>query len=1522
MDRELVIIDAGVEHIHVRIGSERIVIENTDRCDKLMSDSGILDALKDPGTELYITGKLAEMVRGSLDRGQILMPSACLWAEARALLSKDAETLGVIDLSASGYMVICVDASGELKDDRLVANPKCGAGCGINLNRILEKLAVSRDQVDPLLAEYLGDGGKEKRSNVTVRADRCGVFASSATISDKNQGIPLDYALAVTMKSEVLKACKKMLPNTDVVHLTGRVFSWQYTRDCAEDYLGTVGVKNVVYDGDQVLLLNGAEHLAEEIGKGHFKPLGSLRAPERLTEFPSFQELRSEFEKEDLYKRLADPEIQTPSAATLTAMPVNVSLDVGSTMAKMVIADAADNDILFKNSYENHGDTIETIKHIFKELTAKGIDRLNIQHIGVTGSGRYQVQRVLREVYPGLGDRIFVLVENYAHAHGSIEYAKEYVKRFEDVNKDFYVLVDIGGEDTKVSVISLNREELFDNVMNIKCSAGTGSLMDTLKALFNVEDIEDACRRAYHAPKAYEINATCAVFLMENAKKMQAMGYSKEEILASCNYAIVENMARTLWDQIEFPENAVVLLHGQTMLSDPLPLAVTRRVQELSKMPCIVPPLPGHRACIGLIESIESKEAIDNPCALSDLIDLRFDKKIVMCKGVACGDANASCARTRLTSTTSDGRISVLLGGCTAVNELSSNRAKKEKTTDAYKEIWSYIDSRLPRSSESKRLVIPRCFAVSEQAYFLSRIFENLGIPVHVDNVQESDVLNGQPLFNIDICAPLIGAAGQFMRLSREDHGWILVPQIDYLPTNDTSIGRTCTTNQGGVVIATHIGREHNPSANFLLLNLMLRAMDASYIAGQWYPRLQDVFGYYGLHVSRRELERAISRAIDENAKLKHEVADRVVDYLNEAVEQRLNVSIICAREYILTPEIYDSHAGKLLKDKGVIAIPSYAFEASLDQDYNYIYWRNPHDIITKVKAVTEKRLHQIVHHPELRQVLKKIETGQTDTLISIVQVSTFRCGPDTVTIPTTTEIAKNIPSLFLQSDAMINELAHLENRVNTHINQLDKGLHEEFSHSNFDIELVDLFGCGEIDRETDAVYLPTLHDNRILTSVLRGGGITAIDNYADETYNLEDKIRMGRRYASDSVCAPLAAVFADILLAAEDFARRKKDDDPLVKGKTRALVLDIKGTGPCRQGQYYEMHKLMLHRRFGSQSHIRLLVAHEKNNYNIGFDEWVLYLAYQGLILHAVLHSILLEAGGRCRDEDEYHRFYSDYQDLKGRIYSILESETEPSRFAELAMKYVRHRLPGLAPAVRYIGLREALVAFRRKWPALFRKDRHKLNIYIEGEAYIRVAQIQEIYNALIDSIGFNAFNLSHSPLWCYLEWLFEERILNSREAIDIRNGSGSLSPGLLASVEENKQAIKHSKSLVRKFRYYLAKPLYLAAGLEMPHRMASILERTTEVISTKKPHGELQPYVGEAMVKIEDGVDLFLNVAPEGCMVSSMGQSLTAPILKAIGNKTARIQDLFTLNGEINIDQLQMALLKTLGPVGYYRK
>lgn len=1590
--RRKVFIDAGIEHINVRTYdsftendfetlTKNIIIPNNDDLRKLFRKSGIIDLLRNTGNSInngiesiYITGKLSESTKKVLGRGESIMPAAVLWSAAKFLLrrgkNKELETIGIIDLSASGYMIICIDKNEELKNDLLIVNPRCGAGTGINLSRILSKLDINKEDVDQLLVDYLGTEGKTEREQVPVRSDRCGVFSSSATISDKNQGIPLDRALAITMKSEVMKPCRKMSRGVDKVYLTGGVFRWQYARNCAEDFLKANGVKEIIYDEEQSIIMEGMKYLVESIGKDNFRKQSSvrLRKPDTMIELPSFKTLKEKYEKQGLYERLPDPEIEAVSPEIFMNLPVNIGLDIGSVMAKIVINHARTGKLLFQNFYNNHGDTINTIKHIFRKLKSRGIDKLKIQNIGITGSGRYQVQKALKAIYPHIKERISVLVENYAHARGSIQLAKDHIVKLKrkgiiEVNEDFCLLIDIGGEDTKISVISLKKEELFDNAMNIKCSAGTGSLMDTLQTLFNIENIAEAYGKAFKAQKAYGINATCAVFLMENARKMQAEGYSKDDILASCCYAIVENMARSLWQQVEFPDNTITLLHGQTMLSDPLPLAVTHRAQEYmgSKTFCLVPSFPGHRACIGLIKSIEDKDLpeIEEYCYLDDLIKREFDKKIIVCRGSACGDKNSRCVRTKLCSEDIHGKISLTLGGCTVVNEFEAQRKRgeKNKIPETYNAIWKFIDEKLPKSEDKKRLVIPRSFTISEKAFFFGKIFEQFDIPVHIDNVQERDIMEGQPLFPVDTCAPNIGATGQFLRLAREQHGIILLPQIDFLPVEGKSVGRTCTTNQGGVLIAYHFAKTKYPEARFKLFDISLNKTEPQNIADQLDDEFHSIFEYYEVNVPKGRLIDAIAYAAKEYEKLKIELQEITADFIEEAINKKLNISIICAREYVLNPGIYDSHIGKLLKDKGVVAIPAYVFETYPDKQFDYVYWKNPHDIMTKTYAISNKRFHQIIKHPRLKELIKEIENGNTKILMSVVTVSTFRCGPDSIILPMLAEITKNIPSLLIQSDAMIAELAHLENRINTHLNQLNNNLHNELSgknKTNFSMGLLNQFSLDGLHKETDVIYFPTINDNRAIISVFRASGLSVIDNYNEDSYDLEEKIKTGRKYVGDSVCAPLAAVFSDMLQAIDDFIIRKKADDPLVKGKERVVLFMHSGDGPCRQGQYKDICKLIFYKMFenslnktpdGRNIHfpIKFLVnitteLHDKDDYIPEVEKWITIQGFQAIIVRGVLHSIYLQAGSNCRSYEEFEMLKLDFSKLKQTVYYILEHNIKPGKFAQFIVDKIERKLPMLGGIAQYFGyglfnnngIRRVLKEFNYKWLHIQKNKSDlrngKVRIHVEGEVYLRVAQIEEILKFLIDTIGFDSFNLSYTPIWCYFEYILESRItfanrdnkmyLNKLKYTDKKSEKNRL----MNLINEKKCHIRKTTKIISNLRKVLAEPLYKASCLEIPHKMKKTIAEAKPVLPTFKPCGELVPYVGETISQLNKGVDLVLNVAPEGCMVSSLGAILTPKILQSVKNNKALIQHLFSTDGELNEELLRLSLLKILGPAKYY--
>jgi len=1562
-----VCIDAGVGHLRAVgwNGADLPVLDVT-----LPSDGDLRTTLlswplavtREPRKErqVVITGKLAPLVREALGYGATVLPAAAAWLAARDILRAEPDpairSLAVVELSASGYLLAGVDRSGSLKEDLLVVNPRCGAGSGINLDRVLQKLGLGRGDVDVLLSDYTGDEARDRRSSVPVRADRCGVFGTSATVSDKNQGIPLAMALATTLKSEVLKACRKLPRGFDKVCLAGRVFHWRFARDCAEDWLRDQGVQWIEVDPDNTQVLTSLRAFRRKAGAAGIAVADTrlLRRAD-LDEYPALAALKQRYESQHRFVRQPDPVL--PDRADITGQHVHLALDVGSTMAKAVLAGADSGEILWLRAYSNAGDTIETVKQAFRDLASHGGARLDIRGVGITGSARFQVQQALEHIYPELAGRVIVLVENYAHARGSIALAREHVRLLKaagvgPVNEHFCILVDVGGEDTKVSTVALREAELFGNAMNLKCSAGTGSLMDTLVAMFGGADVATACAEAFAAPKALAINATCAVFLMENARKLQLQGVPRDQIYASANWAIVENMARSLWNQLELPSNAVVLMHGQTMLSDPLPVAVTHRMQSFGTGPsyALVPPNPGHRACFGLVNTLrQCAPAGSGVMDTARFLDARFEKRIVQCRGAACDDKAACCNRSCLTCRDSSGRklVSFTVGGCSAVNELLSRKkddVASAPVPDTYKQIWDFIDSRHPRSGDPERIVIPRSFAVSEWACLLATFLARLGLPVHVDNVGASDLADAQPLFSVDTCAPHMGAVGQYRRLAGEPHGLILAPQIEALPTGGRSTGHTCTLNQGGVAIAMNLARLAHPEASFLLFNVDLSTLEPEALRIQFELHLQPLFRRYGLAPDPEMVRTAAAAAIDEHQRLRADAADLAATLAEEALARGTRVALVVGREYVLNPGIFDSHVRRLLRDKHMVVLPSYVLDVELNEDYAHIYWRNPHLIVSLLDAISRRQLHRRLRNARLRDVFRRIEEGPD--LLPVVQISTFSCGPDSVVQPFIAEIMRQRPFLLIQSDAVIKELAHLENRVNTYVKQLELGLHRRLRSDAarpFEIRaLDDLVNTAPVDRATDVIYFPTMGDNRPLTATLRGAGFTCIDNFDERAYDLHRCVRAGRRSSGDAVCAPLAAVYADLEFAVQDFDRRRKDGDPQVAGKRRLLYFDNKGPGPCRQGQYFDTHRLLFYRDHGGRKlevhgdescaglagsgMVRFLVGLESSSYDIGVGEWVLARAHQAGVLHGVLQSLHFAGGAACRDFAEYEHFLTDFRALKAELHLAQENFHGPGG-GRAALLGALGRVPWLSTWLKYNayqlsgkGLVEPLRRFSRRWiDGRVTHDR-RFRIALTGEVYMRVSQSEEIFRLLLANLGFRRFEFDCAPLWSYLEYVLEDVAEVEMDRI-ARLQAAAAGTGRSHALGTTRAQVRASRVLQLLLRHGVARPLYRAAGVPMPASAAQAMRLTQELLPTLRPRSEVATYTGEAIGELRHGADLLLNVGPNGCMVATMGEALTPAIARAAGPRRGRIQHLFSADGDVNEELLTLALLKAMGPEGYYR-
>jgi len=115
---------------------------------------------------------------------------------------------------------------------------------------------------------------------------------------------------------------------------------------------------------------------------------------------------------------------------------------------------------------------------------------------------------------------------------------------------DAEVIVDVGGQDTKVQDLRTNRF-----VLNDKCSAGTGAFLELVASYFGV-GVEDLGDVAMGSERPSDINSTCAVFAMSEMVSQLVGGASQADVVAGMHRAFARRIAQLV------PEAGSIVLIG------------------------------------------------------------------------------------------------------------------------------------------------------------------------------------------------------------------------------------------------------------------------------------------------------------------------------------------------------------------------------------------------------------------------------------------------------------------------------------------------------------------------------------------------------------------------------------------------------------------------------------------------------------------------------------------------------------------------------------------------------------------------------------------------------------------------------------------------------------------------------------------------------------------------------------------------------------------------------------------------
>jgi len=150
---------------------------------------------------------------------------------------------------------------------------------------------------------------------------------------------------------------------------------------------------------------------------------------------------------------------------------------------------------------------------------------------------------------------------------------------------DAQVIVDIGGQDTKVQDLRTNRF-----VLNDKCSAGTGAFLELVASYFGKE-VEDLAAMAGEAEEPAEINSTCAVFAMSEMVSQLVGGASQADVVAGMHRAF----ARRITELVPVAEGVVLI--GGGARNDGL----VRELSSILDSKVTVPEHPEHVNAFGAV---------------------------------------------------------------------------------------------------------------------------------------------------------------------------------------------------------------------------------------------------------------------------------------------------------------------------------------------------------------------------------------------------------------------------------------------------------------------------------------------------------------------------------------------------------------------------------------------------------------------------------------------------------------------------------------------------------------------------------------------------------------------------------------------------------------------------------------------------------------------------------------------------------------------------------------------------------
>lgn len=846
-------------------------------------------------------------------------------------------------------------------------------------------------------------------------------------------------------------------------------------------------------------------------------------------------------------------------------------LDVGSTTTKGVVIRRENSAILASCYLRTNGDPVGAARRVYKELASQLPEGVEIQALGVTGSGR-----AIAGLHAGTPA---VINEIIAHATAAVYY-----------DSDVDTIFEIGGQDAKYTW--LKNSVPCDYAMNEACSAGTGSFLEESARETLGIDVEDIADTAFKGKNPPNFSDQCAAFIGSDIKLAGQDGLPVEDIVAGLVYSICMNYSarvkgnRTLGNKI--------FMQGGVCYNKAVPVAMA----ALTGRNIVVPPDPGLMGAFGValetVKRIESGRIQSGSFDLAELSEREVEyKEPFTCKGGGM-DCDRRCKIARIKVS---GKILPFGGICNRYDNIAHGNDKKTGIDlVTWREKRVFRDYSQPVEGQ-KVVGLNRSLLMNSWFPLFNAFFRSLGLGVIMPEEPDAE---GVEQRGAPFCHPVELAHGGMGRLIKLNPDYYFLPHFRYLPIKSGDRSCACVLVQGEPYYlrtafpALEESKVFSPVLN--MQNGPENIRDA----------MLETAAQMGFNKSKS------LRAFEEGLKAQNEFfADIEAEgkrVLNEIEHDPLRRGIVLfGRPY----NAFSSWANK--------AIPSKFATRGIDII--------PCDMLPRAETLSPARNMYWAMGEIIMDAA--ITCAENDRLYG-TYITNFSCGPDSFLLGYFRDVMGRKPSLTLELDSHVAD-AGLETRIEAFLDitkaysaadgSEDIGGTEEFRAAYCESRTVlengksrEIMGVVDsrgkwraVNDRNVTMLIPSLGE--ISTDFLAASMARDNINYKVLPHATESVLRQGRNNSSCKECLPLQLTAGALL----NYLESRPDDEI-------SFFLMPSAKGPCRFGQYSVFMNDLVRRR--KIPNLAIFSPSSTNGYG-GLSTSVMLGMWQGIVIGSVLEDI-----------------------------------------------------------------------------------------------------------------------------------------------------------------------------------------------------------------------------------------------------------------------------------------------------------